>query len=244
MTTRPLDFTEIWNDATALLKSNREIVLALAGVFFLLPALAAQFLLTPIEPISKPTPEQAVQMVQSWFAVNWYWFVLFLVVGMIGVLSFNILLLDAKKPTVGEALGQACALWPTLFMARLLVTCAVFLGALLLIVPGVYLAVKFILVEPVIGAENQRNPITAMQRSWELTKGKSLPIFGFLLIVAVVSIIAFFVISLIFNIAIVLLLPADIVPMLTELVSTVLQMGLSLLFLFLYAAIYRQVRLA
>jgi hypothetical protein len=244
MATRQLDFSAIWNDATALMKSNREIALALAGVFFLLPAIVMPFLLAPVVPVADPTSEQAMQMIQDWLAVNCYWLTLLLVVGMIGALSFNILLLDPKKPTVGEALRQAVVLSPTVFVTRIMITFAVALGVLFLIIPGVYLAVKFILVEPVIGAENQRNPLIAMQRSWELTRGNSLRIFGFLLIVAIVSVITFFVISLISNVVIMLLLPAAVAAVFTEIIGAILQMVLSLLFLFLYAAIYRQITTA
>lgn len=244
MATRQLDFSAIWNDAIALMKSNREIALALAGVFFLLPALAMPFFLTPIATVLDPTPEQTMQMIQNWLTVNWYWFTLLLVVGIIGALSFNILLLDPKKPTVGDALRQAMTLSPALLLARIMITFAVAISILFLIIPGVYLAVKFILVEPVIGAENQRNPLIAMQRSWELTRGNSLRIFGFLLIVAIVSVITFFVISLISNVVIMLLLPAAVAAVFTEIIGAILQTVLSLLFLFLYAAIYRQITMA
>jgi hypothetical protein len=240
MATQKFDFIAVWNDATELMKANREITLALAGVFFLLPALATEFLLTPIAPIVNPTSAQAVQMLQDWFSINWYWFVLLIACGIVGALSFNILLLDATKPTVGEALKQAFLLSPTLFLTRLLVTLAVFAGMLFLIVPGIYLAIKFILVEPAIGAESERNPLVALQRSWGLTKGNSLNILGFLLIVLVVAIIAFFVVSLISNVMFMLLLPPAFAAALMGLVSATLQAGLSLLFLFLYAAIYRQ----
>jgi uncharacterized membrane protein len=70
---------------------------------------------------------------------------------------------------------------------------AIGLGLLLLIVPGIYIAVKFSQIRAVIAAENQLNPIEVLSRSWQITKGNSLRIFSFLLIVVIVAAIAMIV---------------------------------------------------
>jgi hypothetical protein len=64
----------------------------------------------------------------------------------------------------------------------LVVGAAVLLGTLLLIVPGLFLAVSFYLVRQVIAVEDA-NFVDAIVRAWELSKGNRLALFGLLVIV-------------------------------------------------------------
>ena len=69
------------------------------------------------------------------------------------------------------------------------------------VVALLYLVTKFSLTPPVIAIERVLNPVAALQRSWQLTKGNSLRLFLFylLLIIAliVVSIVVGFVVALV-----------------------------------------------
>ena len=54
--------------------------------------------------------------------------------------------------------------------------------ALVAVVAFVYVMVKFSLTAPVIVMEHQLNPVRALARSWHLTRGNSLRLFGFYLL--------------------------------------------------------------
>jgi len=73
----------------------------------------------------------------------------------------------------------------------------------LLIIVVMYLFVKFALIAPVIAIENQLNPITAMRRSWALTKGNSFRLVGFFLLliiaIGIVSLLITSVLGLVFS---------------------------------------------
>lgn len=66
---------------------------------------------------------------------------------------------------------------------------SVVIGFLLLIVPGVALLVRGAVCIPVAVAE-RRGPISAMQRSWELTRGKHWPIQGVLVVLILICAVA------------------------------------------------------
>ncbi|MBT2132936.1 glycerophosphoryl diester phosphodiesterase membrane domain-containing protein [Croceibacterium sp. LX-88] len=127
-------------------------------------------------------------------------------IGMLGLLA---LLTDRARPTVGEALliGAKCLI--PYILAQILLSLVV---ALLLVIPVLagtsggaalavlfglgalvafcYLMTKFSLVAPVIAIERVTNPLVALQRSWRLTKGNSVRLFAFyvLLLIAVMVI--------------------------------------------------------
>ena len=65
------------------------------------------------------------------------------------------------------------------------------------IVLVVYVSVKFMFIPTVIAMEGEMNPITALKRSWDLTKGNSLRIFAFLVVLFVVAILLTLVVSLV-----------------------------------------------
>lgn len=89
---------------------------------------------------------------------------------------------------MGEAWRESLRLGLPLVGTSLLVGLAVALGALALILPGIYLAVAFLLVTPVIVLERSAGT-DAMARSLRLLRGHMLQAFGFALgwVVAIVG---------------------------------------------------------
>jgi Membrane domain of glycerophosphoryl diester phosphodiesterase/Uncharacterised protein family (UPF0259) len=71
--------------------------------------------------------------------------------------------------------------WSRMFITRFLTGLAVLVGFLLLIVPGIYLAVRLAVVEPLILTEEVAG-VDAMRRSWELTNGKFWRVFGWMVV--------------------------------------------------------------
>jgi hypothetical protein len=64
-------------------------------------------------------------------------------------------------------------------------------------VAGVWLAMRCSMILPAIAIEEQRNPLTAIGRSWSMTKGHALKLFAlFVVVFAVMGVVAFVALSL------------------------------------------------
>ena len=83
--------------------------------------------------------------------------------------------------SVGQAFGAGFSYWGQMFATRLLVGIGLFFGFLLLILPGVYLMVRWTFCELLVITEGAA-AMDAVRRSMELTKGKFWRILGYLVV--------------------------------------------------------------
>ena len=131
------------------------------------------------------------------------------------------LLRQRPQLTVGQAIQAGAKALPIYIAAQLLLVlsflvltvivgaigglagspAATFLLMAILFVFMIYVYTKASLVVPAILVENKTNPIIALQRSWRLTKGNSLRLFGFYFLIALVTIIAIVLFSFILGLA-------------------------------------------
>ncbi len=268
MTNRKLDMGKAWTQATGLIGSNRDTIGAIAGLFFFLPSLAlalfAPDLVNP--PVAGPDgadPQVAFQaminqMTQA-YANNWPMFLAMTLAQFIGSMSLLALLTDRAHPTVREALTTGFAsLFPYL-AAQLLSALGVALligiplglvaaagspGATLLVgavlvAVGFYVFVKFTLIAPVIAIDGIRNPIRALTRSWQLTKGNSFRIAAFLLLlfftIGIISALVTGILGLVLS-----ALGSDIAAIGLGVVNAAVNTGIGVIFLVVIAAVHRQ----
>ncbi|PKP93990.1 MAG: hypothetical protein CVT75_05300 [Alphaproteobacteria bacterium HGW-Alphaproteobacteria-14] len=263
-----LDMGKAWTQATGLIGSNRDTIGAIAGLFFLLPALAlALFAPELANPEAGPPPSadpqvamQAIldQMAQA-YADNWPLISAVSVLQFIGSLSLLALLTDRGRPTVREALSNGLGSTPSYFAAQVLAAFAVALAiglpvgliaaagspvaavlvGIVLAVAGIYVFIKFSLIAPVIAIEGVRNPITALARSWHLTKGNSLRIFGFFILlfltIGIIAALVTGIFAVVFS-----AFDSQIASIGNGLVGAVINSGLTVLFLVVIAAVHRQ----
>ncbi len=194
---RKLDLSSAFERARELFMDNLQLLLAVAGVFFVIPQLIvgfmtanAQQLDTLLEGATKI--EDFVEGFSVFFQQYSLWFILLIVLTFIGTLTILVILLDKTRPTVGQAIGIAFSLLLFYFLLSILTGLATVIGIMLAILPGLYFAVKFCLAPPIMVAEKVTNPIEAMKASWNLTKGNSIMIFVYLFIIGIVL----FVVSL------------------------------------------------
>src|ERR1051325_1433046 len=115
------------------------------------------------------------------------------IIATAGVISIGYSSLRGEQPGFGSALGSGFNAWGRMWWTRLLTALVLLAGFIVLIIPGVYLSVRLALVEPIAGCE-RISGVTAMRRSFELTRGRFWLIFRlglvllglFILIIAVV----------------------------------------------------------
>ena len=214
MAQHKLDMGTAWTQATGLMGANRDTISAVAGLFFFLPSLASGLLLpglsNPPQPAPGADPEVAmramVDQIGAIYAANWPLLLGLVAVQFIGTMSLFALLTDRGNPTVGEALRTGVRSLPSYLAAQLVTVIGASLaigiptgvlsamggmavGALALVVALaliLYVMVKLSLVAPVIAIEGQLNPFAALARSWQLTKGNSLRIVLFIVLLVVV----------------------------------------------------------
>ena len=258
------DMTSAWDEATALLRANRQVVLVVAGVFFFLPYLALTLLLPDLGAAMggqapAADPDAMAEAMLASVAKNWWALLLIAVLQAIGSLALLAMLGKSGRPTLGSALGEGFAGLIPYFAANVLVVLALLLvltllfsifslagsPALMAIPVGlslpllIYVAVKVSLVSPAIAIENSRNPVAAIRRSWMLTKGNSFRIFAFYALL----VISFIVISLMVTLVAGLVgaLFGEIVNLwLTAIVGSLVNAAMVLVFLAVVAAVHRQ----
>ena len=262
------DSSRAWRDAMALVQANREVLIAVAGVFFLLPGIASALFLTDYQnnlmanignsAAVRQLMEGNVGKVMSFGLIS-------LLLQSVGHMAMLALLTDRTRPTVGQALGIAVRAFPTLAATILIVFAGYLLGALIyavfagvlgvatgigmltfvliLLLAGVmvYVMVKLSLTMPVIVIEKVLNPFAALTRSWRLTRGNSFRLFLFYLLLVLV----YLVIATVFGGGIMLIATLAAGEGTLSLVVTALVSGLfgaaaSLLITAILAAIHRQ----
>ena len=215
------DMGQAWSDTTRLLTANIGMIAIVAGVFFFLPYAAMTLLLTnslgQMMASDPQNPTAAFDQIFALYSHIWWVFVLVGVgqgIGMLGLLS---LLTDRQRPTVGEALligaktfvpylGAILLLYVLMaFVIGIPVALAYAAGSAALTVIVViavliallYAMTKFSLIPAVMATEQVLNPVKAIDRSWRLTKGNSVRIFLFYVLLFVVLIVVAIVVSII-----------------------------------------------
>ncbi|MBC7986087.1 MAG: hypothetical protein H7X93_05375 [Sphingomonadaceae bacterium] len=196
MATRPaFSPSAAWDEVNATLRAELRLLVAIAGAFFLLPAVLVDYIV--------PDPEGLTSFAQLVEAVrpHLHWFLLLSLVQYIGQLAILALILSPERLTVGGAIGRGFQLLPFYFLLSICTNVLTGLGLLLLIVPGLWLIARLSATGPVLVAEGARWPFPVIARGFALTKGNALPIFAFLFIVAMIYLLISVVVSLVFGAA-------------------------------------------
>jgi membrane-anchored glycerophosphoryl diester phosphodiesterase (GDPDase) len=224
-----LDMGQAWSQAVAMMSANRDLIAIVAGVFFFLPYLALMLMLPDMAselPVAQPgdDPQVVLDAFVAIYARVWPYILAVVIFQGIGSLALLALLRDSTRPTLGEALKLGLVAFLPYLGAQLVagvgigVVVALLVGGaaavnqalavlvmLLVFVGAVYVAVKLSLTMPVIGIERVYNPITALARSWRLTKGNSLRLFFFYFLIIVAGVIVVSVLQMIFGLVFALL---------------------------------------
>lgn len=215
-----LEMNRAWNDAMRLIKSAREVVAIVAGVFFFLPYFTFMIMMPdPLQSIGMAEPQDfdaATAKMYGFYTHNWWMFVVIGIIQAAGMLGLLALLTDQRRPTLAEALRIGASKVLPYIAAYLLVGLA--MGMILLFfltiaaisgVPALsatvifaglaawlLIFVRMALVAPVLVKEDVSNPLTALGRSWNLTSGNG----GRLLVFFVLMFLAFVVMTIVASI--------------------------------------------
>ena len=231
-------YSAVWNDTVALLRAHGALIAALAGVFIFLPALLiAQFV--PQNETPAATVVEAVAAGREYLLANWHWLLLQTLLNIVGTIAILTLVFARSGTSVGQAIAHGFTLLPFFFLASILANIAIGIGLVLLIVPGLYLIGRLAPLGPVIVAEQEKNPIAAIRRTFEVTKGNGWRVLGLVFLVALAAAILALVVNMLLGILFTLIAGQELGALLARIVEAATGAALATLLVLLYAAIYR-----
>lgn len=254
------DSNRAWQEAAASVQANRDVLFPVAGVFFLLPSLAAALFMPQPQPEDGATPEQAMAALGQFYADSALWLLPVVLLQAVGTLAMLALFTDRRRPTVAQAIRLgATGLLPYL-AAQLLFGLAVgVIGGTLLAVSAAsgvavlailvgffvaagaaYGAVKTSLSAPLIMVEGMRNPVAALRRSWELTRGNSFRLALFYVLVVIAFLIVTVIVSSLFGLLGMAIGGAEAARALNAVVSSAFGAVMTLYLAAILAAVHRQ----
>lgn len=156
---------------------DRDILMAIGGLFFFLPQFALLLLVTPAPKRVADATDQAaalewLQAMVDWYQANGLGLIAATAMALVGALTLLVLYLETGRPDVRGALGSALRLLPSYLLTALLVTIPIWFGLALFIVPGIYAQARLLLAGPALVAERGIGAVAAVRRSVELTRGR------------------------------------------------------------------------
>jgi hypothetical protein len=259
-TTMTLDTNRAWKDATRNVSRNRDALIAVAGVFFLLPQLALALFFPQPEPAVGMSEQQMSALAQSYYLSTLPAMIPLLLCQAIGTLSLLSLLRHATRPTVGQALRLGLTGLPSYLGAQILLVVALtVLGGLLigvlalsgiaaLAVAGLLLvallalavSLRVSLAGAVVAIEGERNPLRVLRRSWTLTAGNAWRLLAFYALFFVAFLVILMILSMLVGIPLQMLGSGYGVEIASALVSSVLSALMALYLVAIIDAVHRQ----
>ncbi|MEZ0242917.1 MAG: hypothetical protein ACAH11_06040 [Sphingomonas sp.] len=171
-----LNWGEVLAEAGVYWRGGAAPLVAVASIFFLLPDFAIQ-LWMPVPDLSALEGEAYRLATMAFLRENAVWLAARFVSESMGVGTLLLLLLDPARLSVGEALVRALRLLPGLAVARLIAFAGTMLGAMLLFVPGFYIAGRTFITSATYVCESQRGPVGATLAGFERTRGNGWKLF-------------------------------------------------------------------
>jgi hypothetical protein len=254
------DSNQAWKLAAALVSANRDVLIALAGVFFLLPSLAFGLLLPQPQAQTGMNSVQMMAVMRGYYMAALPYVVPMLLLQATGTLAMLTLFTDRRRPTVGESIRRGVTgilpyivaqvlLWIVIALVGVMAIAAAAMSGIIalaviigvaVVVAALYVAVKTSLVSPVIAVEGLRNPLGALARSWSLTKGNSVRVGLFYLLIIVGFGLLVIIVSLLTGIVIALLVKGSPALFAGEVIRAILGSVMTVYFIAVLAAVHRQ----
>jgi hypothetical protein len=219
-----------------MLRTHGSLLLAVAGVFFLLPGL----LLGHFLPQPPGSGQDALDALFRHYWENWHWFLLANIVNLVGNITIYNLLFDRRGGTVGGAIGAALPMLPMYFVMTIISGLPIGAGLMLMVVPGVYLLGRLAIAGAAMVAEGHHSPIAPIASAWQKTKGRGWAVAGLVVIVILAGLLLSFVVSAVFGSVFILIGGREgLGPLLVLILSSAVAAVFSTVLVVLFAAIYR-----
>lgn len=117
------------------------------------------------------------------------------IIATAGVIFIGSSARDGQVPRFGPAIAAGFDAWARMWWTRFLTALVTLLGFIFLVVPGVFLMVRFSLVEPVT-VQERISGLAAMRRSYDLTAGRFWLVFRLALALAAILVLPLLAVAL------------------------------------------------
>ena len=231
-------YDQAWQDAVSIARSHTSLLLAITGVFILLPQFGQGLFFPP--PEIEQFDQSAIEAWNTYFSQNFVALFLLNLPVALGQAAILSLILDPVKPTVGQSLSVAASLLLSVVVLGFAANLIIFGGLFLFIVPGIYLLGRLSVAAAAQMAERISNPIIAIRRSIELTANNGFQIAGLIILIVVVGYIFAMAIGAVVGIVLTLIVPSVAASAAIALLQAALAALTLLVLTVLSAAIYRQ----
>ena len=188
-----LDSSGAWQSARRMVSANRDMLVAIAGVFFLMPGLIGTVLLPVPQLTGGMDQQQMTDAVMRFYTAAAPVMLVLTLPMLVGYLTLLAMLLGRDRPTVGAAIGLGIRLLPSYLVAQLLIGLVLsvlwltvvgglavilppMIAALVSLVVMIYPLVRVVLIGPEMVARRLRNPIRAISGGLSRTRGHFLGI--------------------------------------------------------------------
>lgn len=169
---KKFDMSSAWDDAVQLARCDLTLTAPVVGMLVLLPTMAFAILgPLPIEPPAEATFADLGATIRAELAQS---APVLLFIGFLSTLASVIVMrlwLAPRGTSVGEAVGMAIGLVPTMIALFLIQMLALGLAALALLIPALYLGGRLAPSFALLAAGDTRSPLAALEQSWSMTRG-------------------------------------------------------------------------
>jgi len=252
-----LDSSAAWASAAGMVAANRDVLLAIAGVFFLLPSLAAAVFVPAPVFVTGMSERQMLEALQRYYASSLPVLVVLSIVSMAGMLTMLVAMLDTARPTIGQAIGRGLRAIPSYIGAQLMIALAVLPFAMILVAvlaqgiaerfaaaivfaAGLYPIMRTMLVGPVMAHMREHSPISAIRASFRLTRGNAGRLLTFIGLATFVFLVVYGLIMMLVGFVLVLATAGEPQRLIGEAIAGVLQAIGYTYFVAILAAVYGQ----
>ncbi|NML94626.1 hypothetical protein [Novosphingobium olei] len=252
-----LDSSTAWSSATRMVAANRDVLAPIAGVFFFLPGLIGAIFVPAPAVQSGMNEAQMIDAMQSYYAGSLPLLILLSLIPMAGMLTMLVAMIDASRPTIGEAIRRSFRALPAYFAGQLLVALALtpavllivgLLGAVLPAALAVAIAMavllwpvmRTMLIGPILASGRERSPIAAIRESMRLTRGNSGRMLAFIGLAGFLFLVVYGLVMMVVGVVLVLVSGGEPQRVLAEAISGVLIAAAYTYFVAILAAIHEQ----
>ena len=177
---RPLTVGEILDQAFGLYRRYLPALVVITLICTAVPQIGQAFFA-----VLASSPERVASIWTDYLFEYLLLLVVLLIASQLAIGASTLVLSEGylgRELSTGEALRRAWARIGDIVLLSILTSLVIFLGILLLIVPGLILAAGLAVATPALMIEQGLNASGAMSRSWALTKGSRFRIFAMLFV--------------------------------------------------------------
>ncbi|RYE01766.1 MAG: hypothetical protein EOP61_10335 [Sphingomonadales bacterium] len=166
-----LSLSGVFADAGAMWRNHRDILSAIAGVFFVVPMLGILFLMAQSGLPADPDPVKLNEAARKFYEDNFLWFLLANLLIDFGTFTIFILFLQPGTRTLGETMALTLRRLLPFVVVDVLASILFGIGFSLFVLPGLFIFGRTWLAAPALAANPDQGILGAFREGWRRSFG-------------------------------------------------------------------------